>query len=411
MDLTLDLDAGLLSAGVAAWSVAATGDGCVRVAGGGPALAPVSWAARAAAVGEALGCAEPEAALGRRILTAATRAPGEPSAEAELLALHLAGAGRSDAPFTTTLIAVARATGWGPDVLTAMPAADVDDLAAAALDEAEDDESWTIVRFASEAHDGPVSASELRSRLARRLLVRARGAAGVRVGGAASDAAPAPLLERRASGGPDGASPHTKGSANMAPAPRERSSAFVPQTRGGDGMASETTTGTGRSDKPQRGSGPSVGAIGAGQPRVAAPPLPAPGLAAGPSGSLDAFAAALGWPAAQRTAPRGATATVAPRLARRGAGSGVAPSPGPAFEPGGAVRADSRACAPPTFARRGATPAGSPGQPGTAAGTVAVSALAVHTAPPRSHAFDGGSRSDEIAALLEAEADLRGVDP
>ncbi len=405
MELTLDLDAGRLSAGATAWPVDVTPEG-VRIAGGGPALAPVSWGERTRAVTEALGCAAPETALARRLLAAATRAPGEPSAEAELLALHMAGAGGCEAPFTAALIAVARATGWGPEAMLQMASTEVDELATALLGEGEGD--WTTVRFTPAADDGPVSAAELRTRLARGLLARGRGAAaggGARTAPAAGQPAgdraavaqpgPASLAELR---GPGPGSGRRPGAVRAAVTQAE--SGGAPRTAG-----------------PPLGPGPGArrgSAAGASDP----PGLPSQMHArpAAPRGGLDAFAAALGAGSAAAV-PSAPLPAASPPVARRpgrargpAAGSQLAIAPAPPAAAGLRLPAVHALAGAPAGAAPAASARAVPVAPSHAVG-VAAPARGRAAAAPRSPSFDDGVLADELAALLDAEADLRGIDP
>jgi hypothetical protein len=152
--------------------------GSLRVGGDdGPVLRPVSFAARARLAHRALGTATPRDELVVALRRAATVTDGElVAAVAEILALHLAGAGSGGPCFADSVVLLARALGWGPDALEAVDAGDVDRLAGQLRDAlAPPDDGWSRVFFAPAA-DGPEppgSLDELRAALADDLLTRA----------------------------------------------------------------------------------------------------------------------------------------------------------------------------------------------------------------------------------------------
>lgn len=144
--------------------------GELRIGGaGGPLLRPLSFGERSRLAAWALGTPETLPDFCRGVLRAATVEPGTCDLGVqEILALFLAGAGEDAPPFAEAALSVARAAGWEFEQVYRAEAAEVDRLAVY-LGGRPADSGWTRIVFA--ASDGGIEA--IRRELAERLLKRA----------------------------------------------------------------------------------------------------------------------------------------------------------------------------------------------------------------------------------------------
>jgi hypothetical protein len=386
------------------------------------------------------------------VLAAASLEAGpEPSLPAEILALHLAGADpdRERRGFDETLLLVARRSGWTPTEILATEARLVDRLADEAVPPDVDAGGWRSVVF--RPPDAPTP-SELREQLAADF--RRRASASVSV---ASDAAPtsapdasprirpdeqAHAPDDRETPEPGETAPRESAStrdtarrpSHPSEAPPGRAEAKVSADVAANARRSRTSSapvkGAPRArstpepgpERPRVGPGRlSAGSV-VGAPRAGASASAAP-VAAGEIDARDESSAPPSAAASLRSAPvRGAAPS-----SEAGIGAPSVPHEGSRPRPLPHGRAPTANTAPATVAsaRPGARPAGGPlvgridAAPGVATlatpGAEAASRLASWTAHSPSaldvHEEDEDALMDRIAAALDAEADLRGVDP
>lgn len=147
-------------------------DGALRFGGpAGPVLRSLTFGERT----EVVSAASARDAVAASVLAAATLVPGTGSSSLmEVLAMWLAGAAFDAPDFMETTLLVARAAGWPPDALFRAPAREVDRLAVHLEDQRRASE-WNSLVFA----EAPAETIEaVRARFADRLLRRSAAAAG-----------------------------------------------------------------------------------------------------------------------------------------------------------------------------------------------------------------------------------------
>ncbi len=151
--------------------VAVGSDGALQVGGaGGHVLRPITFGERSRLAAAALGQSGPREAICSAILEAATVERGFADRTVlEILAAWLAGAGSVELPFAEAARLVAQGFGWGPAQLAATAAAEVDRLAGY-LAGSRPDGGWN--RIVIDQHE-PKGLALIRAELADDLLRRA----------------------------------------------------------------------------------------------------------------------------------------------------------------------------------------------------------------------------------------------
>ncbi len=139
----------------------------------GMILRPLTYGERSRIVGRLAGAPNTVDAVGAAVLRAATLRPGSGDrAVAEILALVLAGANADAPPFATTLLTVAGAAGWSLRDIDEADAETIDQLAMQLGAVVEDpDDGWSRIVLVDDAQ--ATSLDEVRRELAERLIARA----------------------------------------------------------------------------------------------------------------------------------------------------------------------------------------------------------------------------------------------
>lgn len=145
----------------------------------GIVLRPLTYGERSRIVGRLAGAPNTVDAVGAAVLRAATMRPGSGDhAVAEILALVLAGANADAPPFATTLLTVAGAAGWSLRDIDEADAETIDQLAmqlGAVV--ADPDDGWSRIVLVDDVQ--ATSLDEVRRELAERLIARAGVVANV----------------------------------------------------------------------------------------------------------------------------------------------------------------------------------------------------------------------------------------
>lgn len=145
----------------------------------GIVLRPLTYGERARIVGRLAGAPNTVDAVGAAVLRAATTRPGSgDQTVAEILALVLAGANADAPPFATTLLTVAGAAGWSLRDIDEADAETIDQLAmqlGAVV--ADPDDGWSRIVLVDDAQ--ATSLDDVRRELAERLITRAGAVANV----------------------------------------------------------------------------------------------------------------------------------------------------------------------------------------------------------------------------------------
>jgi len=156
-------------------AMSAVADGALRFGGpAGPVLRPLTFGERTEVVSAASALPAARDAVASTVLAAATLVPGSGSTTLmEVLAMWLAGAAFDGPDFMETTLLVARAAGWPPDALFRAQAREVDRLAVH-LEQQQRASEWKSLVFA----EAPAETIEaVRARFADRLLRRSAAAA------------------------------------------------------------------------------------------------------------------------------------------------------------------------------------------------------------------------------------------
>lgn|GEM_PF-3992610 len=177
--VSIDLLGGTAVLGTMAVQVAPAGpSGEIQVGGvDGPILRSLTFGERAEAVANAAASADPTLNLCQAALRLATARPGRAeSTSLEILALVLAGADHELPSFVETTLLVARSTGWSADQIARTQAVEIDRLAAF-VSEVQTEPAWNTLLLAP-GEDEVLGA--IRARLATTLLRRGATASSER---------------------------------------------------------------------------------------------------------------------------------------------------------------------------------------------------------------------------------------
>ncbi|WP_437569802.1 hypothetical protein [Sorangium sp. So ce542] len=384
--------------------------GELRVGGAsGPVLRPLTFGERTRLCARAAACPSPRDALCGALLGAALGglavAP-EDRAALEVLALALAGAEEPAPSFVDTTVLVARATGWDPAQLYDVEAAEIDRIAArlgsAARPGGAASSGWRSFVIADGDGDGDVRSA--RAELADRLLERSGGAREVEAPREDVDAGAAWSAPDAQRTGAPAAGPSPEALAAIQAAFSGQGRQAAARTEVGGGAAAlppghvpgrvEVDAGIGAAPGRRTGVGPSAGVTAASAASAAAPPAPA----SAPAASRARSAA----PRAPAVAPRVPQAATHGAWTTAGAALALAPWEEPRPQP-----------AAPTLVPPAALAALHAAPPPASAPHAQVLALAppgLGGAPAAAACPDAAALADAIAALLDEECDLRGLD-
>jgi hypothetical protein len=167
--VSIDLNLGVARLGPIEVEIFARGDAVQIAPPFGPMIRSLSFGERSRIVWSAAGSSQPRQSVCRGIVSAATVEAGEcDEMTLDVLSLALAGAALDAPSYTESVLLVAKACGWNPDELADMPAGEVDRIAMQLVAPREDS-SWNRIVFAS----GGDSLEGLRDELADNLLSRA----------------------------------------------------------------------------------------------------------------------------------------------------------------------------------------------------------------------------------------------
>src|ERR1051325_5172244 len=167
--VSIDSNLGVARLGGAEIAIASVDEGVHVLPPAGPVIRPLAFGERTRIVLSAIGSPAARLSLSKGIAHTATVECGE-SAEAiqQCIALALSGAAVDAPPFGQCTILVAMATGWQPDVISRLPAVEVDYLAMH-LAPVKEDSGWNRIVFGQSVD----SQESLRDELADNLLRRA----------------------------------------------------------------------------------------------------------------------------------------------------------------------------------------------------------------------------------------------